>query len=216
MEMSDYEIVNSPEFIANVLTRGPAGDMLRLPRDRVKLRWEPTHPNVTRGSVVVLNNERDMVARWHPLGWRSGDEYGHYAHLHWIAPVHGEYFSWPIAKLREHERTGTGEVTASSWDYADGTPYSDVWEVIFDGKFDSPVQNRDRDRTPYRPPGGALCALWVGAWQTSPDARRTDLLPWRFKGSSSPPEPPTPPPSEVRLSDAEIMRVFRRFAELVN
>lgn len=199
--MSDYVLVNSRKWRTKVHLRGPGSGMLLSDEVDYKFGSESS------GSVVILRKERQMVARWSRIHWASKDHFGHFGYLHIIMSIRGKFYSWPIEKLRAGERTGTSSVfsaigspTENDWVYPNGDAYPDVWAVILDGKFDSPVRNRQQKRENYRPDRGTLGAYWVGTWDSSMGEpnRRTDLMPFKYKEvadvvTPSPTEPPSDP-----------------------
>lgn len=245
MDLTDYEHVNSAEFINSITARGLGAARINTPFDQVirrfKLSGAQDAQDVEPGSVVFLDNDRRLLVRYSPMrNWRNvTDEHGtHWGLLHFVFPVidyagvpDGLYSCW-VEKLRDGERTGTTLTTGDpahpdpdvDWRFPDGTLYGTAWQVMMTGKLASPVRDRTQERPPYEPRPGSLCAFWVGGWPHGSN-RRTDLCPCRYPGTPAPPEegggdqvePPTPPDDSARpeLSDDLVRGIFHRGAELM-
>ncbi len=228
--MSDYTIVNSPEYLNAITAIGPGARMLRT--RIVKKRFDPEKP---RGFAEVWDDDKRLRVRWDAFsGWQAvthdvgdGETATHYGILHLVAPVPNGLTSWRIEDLRRPgEAAGTDSVWVDDWPYA-----RDVWGVMLYDKWHSPVRDRGRENPLFRLPDNSLCAVWVSSWNDvpgSPEARherRSDLAPIRYKGhENGAPEPPQEPrtpvepypgnPPESTLDDM-VRSIFKRGAELM-
>jgi len=97
--VTDYELLNSPEFIETVETGGPNSDHLRLPRTKVKLRFRPWHPGITPGTWSI-DEAGTLHLTWHKVeGWEPKEAPGLFGRVHVVAPFDGGTASRPIADL---------------------------------------------------------------------------------------------------------------------
>ena len=176
--MSDIKVVNSVEFVDAITPVGAGSRAISLPPHFVKRRFDFDHGLFPLGSATL--KEDKISVSWSAVGWPERDDARHFGQLYFVAPINGVYFTWPVEKLRRPvENLGTESLNTEGWDV------DDIWGVIFDGKSESPVIGQS-----YRPPEGALCAVWVGPWPGTPDEdRRTDLYPIRFKSFGEVQEP---------------------------
>jgi hypothetical protein len=193
----EWNYMNDAGRLAATKAYGPGSENIFLGNSYRKRRFWPAN-NITPGSCVLLDNANAFQVRWAPLsGWGMPDEV-HYGRLHFIfEKEEGQFETWPVEKLRRPgENEGTGSLNNYDWEYEDGRPYPTVWDVIFDGKFDSPYRFRHRgpfEPARYRPPHGTRCGLYVASWGRG---RRTDIYPFAYTGPGSNSEPPPDPDPE--------------------
>ncbi|KKL97959.1 hypothetical protein LCGC14_1829200 [marine sediment metagenome] len=65
--MTDYQIVNSPEYLAAITAIGPGARMLRT--RIVKKRFDPEKP---RGFAEIWDDDKRLKVRWDAFsGWQA-------------------------------------------------------------------------------------------------------------------------------------------------
>ncbi len=156
--MTEYEIVNSAEFLDSIRAVGPGARMLKA--NTVKKRFDPA---INRGAASISHDGQALIIRWDQFSnWTSvthdvgdGETATHYGILHFVAPLPNGRFSYRVEDLRRPgEAAGTRSVKVEGWPFA-----RDVWGVMLYDKNDSPVRNRSRSCLSIR---SARCGLEVG------------------------------------------------------
>lgn len=220
--MTDYEYLNRPDFIRSINVVGLHQKWCErmLAEARVKRRWDNPHPDVYPATITLSEDQRRLEVAWYPLSaWQVPDD-EHYGRLYLVAPMGDDVLAWRIEDLRKpHETAGTGQagqLDARTWLRGD-EEYLNVWDVLFNGKLDSPVRNRAGDAR-YFPAPGTLLGLVVLPWRGGTEAR-SDIFPLRVPGTPvEPPEPvePVEPVDEPCITLPVLADLIQQWADQVD